>query len=207
MNGIERAQMGALFESIRQRRSIRLFTKRPISSEVIQLLLRAAHWAPSAHNRQPWRFVVVTDEHFKRSLADRMAQRLLEDLRADGVSKEVATHDADRSRARINGAPVVIVMCLTMVDMDTYPDPSRQPLEYIMAAQSVAMAGQNLMLMAHAAGLATCWMCGPLFCPDTVSDALSLPRDFQPQGLILLGHPAEKREKPREPLETRVLYR
>ena len=50
-----------------------------------------------------------------------------------------------------------------------------------MAVQSTAMAVQNMLLLAHAEGLAACWMCAPLFCPDTVRAALDLPADWQPQ--------------------------
>lgn len=70
-----------------------------------------------------------------------------------------------------------------------------------MAVQSVAMAGQNLLLAAHAHGLGACWMCAPLFCPDVVRSALSLPIDWEPQGLITLGNPAQSRSKTRRKLD------
>jgi coenzyme F420-0:L-glutamate ligase/coenzyme F420-1:gamma-L-glutamate ligase len=69
------------------------------------------------------------------------------------------------------------------------------------------MAGQNLLLAAHEAGLGACWMCAPLFCPDVVGSALDLPEDWQPQALVTLGYPMETREKTRQPLETRVVWR
>jgi nitroreductase len=69
------------------------------------------------------------------------------------------------------------------------------------------MAGQNLLLATHDAGLGGCWMCAPLFCPDVVRGALDLPADWQPQALITLGYPAEIREKTRAPLETKVIWR
>jgi nitroreductase len=94
-----------------------------------------------------------------------------------------------------------------MADMDRYGDEQRNLNEYIMAAQSTAMAGQNLLLAAHEAGLGACWMCAPLFCPDVVRDVLNLPEDWQPQALIPLGYPAETREKTRHPLEASVLWR
>ncbi len=77
----------------------------------------------------------------------------------------------------------------------------------VMAAQSTAMAGQNILLAAHALGLGACWLCAPIFCPQTVRRTLDLPDDWQPQGLITAGYPAEKKEKTRYPLGTRVLYR
>jgi len=90
--------------------------------------------------------------------------------------------------------------------MDTYPDARRQQNEWIMAVQSTAMAGQNLLLAAHALGLGACWMCAPLFCPAVVRETLSLPPDWQPQAILTVGYPAEQKEKSRHPLHRRVLY-
>ena len=85
--------------------------------------------------------------------------------------------------------------------MDTYPDARRNDAEYIMAVQSTAMASQIILLKAQASGLGACWVCAPLFCPDTVRAALDLPAAWQPQGLILLGWPAEPgRVRDRKPL-------
>jgi coenzyme F420-0:L-glutamate ligase/coenzyme F420-1:gamma-L-glutamate ligase len=204
MNPIDLEQTLSL---IAQRRSIRRFQPRPVEPALIEKLLTAAHWAPSAHNRQPWRFVVVLDEHNKRSLADQMAERLAADLRASGVDEEAIAADTGRSRQRLTGAPVLILTCFTLRDMDVYPDARRQSLERTMAIQSAAMAAQNLLLAAHAAGLGACWLCAPLFCPDVVREALDLPGDLEPQGAIILGYPAEERSRTREPLETRVNYR
>ena len=71
---------------------------------------------------------------------------------------------------------------------------------------SVALAGQNLLLAAHAEGLGACWLCAPLFCPDVVRDTLGLPEDWQPQAFISLGWPDEVPSKAREPLDTRVRF-
>lgn len=60
-----------------------------------------------------------------------------------------------------------------------------------MAVQGAAMAAHNILLAAHATGLGACWMCAPLFCPQVVSEALTLPDDWEPQALITLGFPAE----------------
>jgi F420 biosynthesis protein FbiB-like protein len=136
-----------------------------------------------------------------------MGVRLRRDLAADGVPADVIEADAARSYERITSAPVIVVLCLTLADMDAYPDPARAHHEWTMAVQSVAMAGQNLLLSAHAVGLGACWMCAPLFCPDIVRDALELPPDWQPQGLITLGFPAQERSRTRKPLEESVLWR
>jgi F420 biosynthesis protein FbiB-like protein len=196
-----------LQEAIMSRRSIRRYRPDPIPETVILTLLEAACWSPSAHNRQPWRFCVVRDAARKEMLARAMGERLRRDLTADGVAEEVIAADVGRSYARITGAPALIALCLSMVDMDRYPDERRAALEYHMAAQSAAMAGQNLLLAAHQMGLGACWMCAPLFCPDVVRAALDLPDDWQPQALITLGYPAEVKEKSRRALDEVTLWR
>ncbi len=199
--------MHNLLDLIRTRRSIRRYTQDAVPADVIEQLLTAATWAPSAHNRQPWRFVVIADERTRHRLAAAMGDQLRRDLAADGRSPEFIERDAGRSFARLTGAPLLILVNLTMADMDIYPDERRARNEAIMAAQSTAMAGQNLLLAAHALGLGACWVCAPLFCPAVVRETLDLPAGWQPQGLITLGYPAEEKQKTRHSLESRVLYR
>jgi F420 biosynthesis protein FbiB-like protein len=199
--------MPDFFDLVRSRRSIRRYESRPIPPEAVEQVLEAATWAANAHNRQPWRFVVITADDTKRQLATAMGERLRRDLAADGLSPELIERDAGRSYARLTAAPALVLVCLILADMDDYPDERRAGHEATMAAQSVAMAGQNLLLAAHALGLGACWLCAPLFCPDEVRAALDLPGDWQPQGLVTLGYPAEAREKTRQAVGTRVVYR
>ncbi|MDT8306697.1 MAG: nitroreductase family protein [Anaerolineae bacterium] len=195
-----------ILEAIRQRRSIRRYLPDPVPEELLTEVLTAATWAPSAHNRQPWRFAVVRLQTVKERLAQAMGDRLRADLEADGVPAARIDADVSRSYRRLTSAPVLIVVCLTMADMDNYPDERRQRNERVMAIQSTAMAGQNLLLAAHALGLGACWLCAPLFVPGTVRDVLTLPAGWEPHGLITLGYPAEVRSKTRQPLATSVRY-
>jgi len=197
----------ALLDAVFARRSIRRYQDRPVPRALVEQALTAAVWAPSAHNRQPWRFAVVETPAVKEQLARAMGDRLRADLAADGVSVDVIDKDTARSYARITSAPVVVALCLSLVDMDTYPDERRSRNEFLMAVQSVAMAGQNFLLAAYAAGLGACWLCAPLFVPGVVRDVLGLPDDWQPQALLTLGYPDEQREKTRFPLEKSVLWR
>lgn len=199
--------MNDLPELFQSRRSIRRYESRPVPQAIIDRLLESAVWAPSAHNRQPWRFVVITTANAKHKLAGAMGEALRRDLAADGLSRTAIDRDANRSYTRLTGAPLLILVCLTMADMDEYPDERRNRNEALMAAQGAAMAGQNLMLSAHALGLGACWLCAPLFCPEIVRETLDLPADWQPQGVITVGYPAETKEKTRHPIGTRVLYR
>lgn len=198
--------MTNFFDVIYGRRSIRRYQPKPIPQTLIDQLLDAAIWAPSAHNRQPWRFAVIATPQVKQELAAAMGRQLSADLAADGAPPDAIEKEAARSYQRITHAPLLILLCLSMADMDAYPDPARQRNEQIMAGQSVALAGQNLLLAAHALGLGACWLCAPLFAQTAVRQTLALPPDWQPQALITIGYPAETRQKTRRPISKTTRY-
>jgi F420 biosynthesis protein FbiB-like protein len=197
----------SLSRIIHGRRSIRRYTSQSISQELLNTLLEAASWAPSAHNRQPWRFCVVTSTEGKARLSAAMGEQWRADLSADNAGPEFIERRVAISHARMTGAAALVVASLTMADMDRYPDSTRAQAEWAMAMQSVALACQNLLLAAEAHGVGACWMCAPLFVPELVRRILELPADWEPQALITLGYPAESKQKERAPLASRVIWR
>lgn len=189
-------------ELVRDRRSVRLFSREPVPSALVVELLRDTLWAPSPHNSQPWRFTVLTDPEEKRNLANRMADRLDIDLRGDGLPPETIERITSRSRSRISSAPVVVLCSLVGDGLIAHPDSHRNALEWQMAVQSVGAALQTLFLLAHAAGIGTCWMAAPMYCPDVVRETLALPHEYEPQALVLMGYPAHPgKVRARRPLE------
>lgn len=198
------AKLGSV---IGQRRSVRRYLPASIDRAIIDRMLLAATRAPSAHNRQPWRFAVLDERSGKEALAAAMGRRLRQDRTADGDNPQAIEADVARSYARITQAPAVIVVCVDMRDMDQYPDERRRNAEYLMAVQSTAMATQNLLLAAAQEGLGACVMCAPMFCPDVVVEALSLPEAWQPQMLITVGSPGDSgKNRTRLPLEEIVTW-
>jgi coenzyme F420-0:L-glutamate ligase/coenzyme F420-1:gamma-L-glutamate ligase len=192
---------------VHNRRSIRRYSNQPIPVETLNVLLEAATWAPSAHNRQPWRFCVVTSAEGKAKLSAAMGEQWRADLSADGADPEFIERRIAISHARTTSAAALVIANLTMSDMDRYPDPVRAKAEWAMSVQSVALACQNLLLAAEAHGVGACWMCAPLFVPDLVRRVLELPADWEPQALITLGYPAESKQKERAPLASCVVWR
>ena len=181
-----------MFEQVlKSRRSIRRYLTDTVQDDVLHKLLEAATWAPSAHNKQPWRFAVLQKAFHKENLANAMGNQLRTDRTNDGDDPEIIERDVSKSQKLIEGSPIVIVVCLSMSDMDVYIDEHRSNAEFLMAVQSTAMAVQNLLLAAHAIGLGACWRCAPLFCAETVIDTLKLPQNWHPQALVTLGYPDE----------------
>lgn len=110
------------------------------------------------------------------------------DLTLDGLPKEKIQAQIKRSKDRITSAPVAILLCLDMSEMDSYPDEKRSKAEYMMAVQSVAAAGLQVLLAAHAEGLGSVWACWPLFTPETIQKTLNLSETWEPQGVIFAGY-------------------
>jgi len=171
-----------------------------------RILETAAH-APSAHNRQPWRFAVLTQPGPKSRLGTALATEFRRDLAADGLPENEIDTLVSRSQDRILQAPVVVVLCMDASEMDSYPDARRQEAERTMALQSTALAGLQLQLAAHAEGLSAVWVCAPLFAPATVRQALELPDAWEPQGMFFIGHPqGDPRPKVLKPMDEVVRY-
>jgi len=191
---------------IQGRRSVRSLRPDPVPRVAIERAIAAAGWAPSPHGRQPWRFAVIESAERKERLASDMAATWREQLELDGQDASIVQIRLEKSRARIVEAPIIVVPCLYLVDLDPYPDEGRQAAERTMAIQSFGAAIQNLMLSLYSQGLDSGWMCAPLFCPEVVRDSLGLSVDLIPQALIPVGYAAKDPvRRPRLPLERLIV--
>ena len=189
------------------RRTVRFYNEAPVPDELVRTLLESAILAPSAHNAQPTRFVVIASPEQKRRLADRMARQWERDLERSGAPEAAIRVELRFSLRRFSEAPVLILVGYAMEGMDAYPDRARRAAEETMAVQSTAAATENLLLAASAHGLGACWCCAPLFCQGVVRRALGLPRAFIPQALLTIGYPAHTPPAPpRKPLESVVAF-
>ena len=200
------ARTDTLATLLRSRRSVRKYQARPVSRELVEQILEAARWAPSPHGRQPWRFVVLTRQEVKLQLAEHMGDTWRQNLEMDGQDAEIVNVRLEKSRQRILNAPVIIIPCLYLEDLDHYPDERRQANETIMAIQSIGAAIQNMLLMAYDLGLDSGWMCAPLFCPEIVCEVLELDTCLIPQALITVGYAvADPQRRERLPLSSLVV--
>jgi nitroreductase len=131
------------------------------------------------------------------------------ELEMDGQDAGIVEKRLEGSRRRLLDAPVLLLLCLYLEDLDAYPDARRQRGETTMAVQSLGAAAQNALLAAYDLGLDAGWMCAPLFCPEKVVQALGLDPKVVPHALLTLGY-AEgdpPRRRSRRPLEELVVYR
>lgn len=181
--------------SIHQRRSIRMFLDKPVSEEHINAILHAANQAPSAHNQQSWRFIIVKGEK-KNDLAHLVTSRTASLPRPTSVLLRMAARS-------ILSAPVVVAVANTgeliargtdlfKVEKDTAQDFFRT-----MEIQNSAAAVQNLLVAATSIGLATVWL-GILFLiKDDVLSFLGEPQgEFM--AVIPVGYAARSTTGPKK---------
>lgn len=194
--------MNETLRSIRNRHSVRLFTNRPVAEADLSTILDAANRAPSAHNQQSWRFIVLRNEK-KHALAELVSGRAGDFPRPSSILLRMAARS-------IIGAPVVVAVANTgelirhgselfQVDKEAARDFFRT-----MEIQSSAAAVENLLLAATSLGLGSVWL-GILFLmKQEVLNFLGEPAgEFM--AVIPVGYPAKTTEGPKKrPLETIV---
>ncbi|MGQ9832528.1 MAG: nitroreductase family protein [Candidatus Villigracilaceae bacterium] len=174
---------------LRTRRSIRRFKPDPVPDEVVSRLLATATYAPSAHNLQPWRFVVINKNQSadkRTKLAQALTSAMRADMTAEGTPESEIQARVARSIKRVNEAPVLILLC-----RNTTAVREHKPQDTIMAIQSVANAATYLLLAAHAEGLAGNWICWPLYAQEETRQALDLPETWEPQAMFFIGRADE----------------
>lgn len=192
----------AFYDTISQRRSVRMFSDRPVGQDAIEWCVRAAGTAPSGANKQPWRFVAVSEPGLKREIREgaeaeerefysrRAGRRWLEDLAPLGT-------DADKAFLEV--APWVVVL-FRLVKTDNggqvyYPN------------ESVGIAAGLFLAAVHHAGLAALTHTpSPM---GFLGKILGRPAHERPFLLIPVGYPASDCTVPdirRKPLDEILVF-
>ncbi len=167
----------AVFDAIYQRRATRSYTKQPVPKEHIRTLLDAAIQAPSAMNRQPWAFVVIQDRNLLTRISDAAKKRILDDTNwANGLEQKHIPLESPNFDI-FYGAETLIVIC-------------RHDEEGFNPEGDCYLAAQNLMLAAHAMGLASCpiGFAGEILQSLAFREELAIPPDYWPALPIIVGH-------------------
>lgn len=196
--------MNETLRSIHGRHSVRMFTERPVRDEDLNVILDAANRAPSAHNQQSWRFIILRGQK-KQDLAELVSGRAGDFPRPSSILLRMAARS-------IISAPVVVAVANTgelirhgselfQVDKEAARDFFRT-----MEIQSSAAAVENLLLAATSLGIGSVWL-GILFLmKQDVLNFLGEPAgEFM--AVVPLGYPAKTTEGPKKrPLETLIRY-
>lgn len=188
-----------LLTLLQSRRSVRQFAERAVDRADLERLFEAARWAPSNHNRQAWRFLVLTDSAPIRALAQAVDLSLAARLRAlPAVAGEFAA--SLREHASFFARAPVLVIALHRQPVAVASGVLhglREPSLVSGEPLSTAMAVQNLLLAAGTLGLGACVLTAPLLAGEAIERQLAIPSAFEITCLVALGYPAETPAAPR----------
>ncbi|MFA6609379.1 MAG: nitroreductase, partial [Candidatus Omnitrophota bacterium] len=169
--------MNKVIENIAARRSVRYYDSKPIPKDTLQAIIDAGNMAPTGCNAQGWRFVVITDETFRKRMADLALPKYKDWMKRSGESiKELREEiDAVASDPVYYDAPAVLFVIgqgMT-ADLDS------------------PMVCQNMMLAARSLGIGSCWVFfGQMILDDAqIRSSLELKQGEKVYGPILLGYP------------------
>ncbi len=151
-----------ILKAVRERRSIRDFQKREISKDLVDKLIDALIWAPSAGNLQARKFYFIKDENIKKKIA---AAALKQHFIAE--------------------APLVVIGCTDSRIAYKYGDRGVN----LYSIQDVACSLMGMMLVAHENGLGSAWV--GAFHEDIVSNILKLPGYLRPVAIVSIGYPSK----------------
>ena len=163
-----------LMQGLLTRRSVRQYQDRKIDKETITEIIKAAQYAPSAHNKQPWEFLVIEDKE------------LLADLRKVQPWTSFA-----------KDASCAVIVC---GDMQKAFHRNKETENWTLVDVDCAIASQNLLLAAWAKGIGTCF-CGvaPMQrVVDALQEKLNLPQDIRPFAIIPMGYPQDAPKQPQD---------
>lgn len=184
-----------LAEVIKGRRSIRRFKEEKVERQTVTEILQNARWSPSGNNVQPWRFIVVSDEGKIERLAEASNQKwigssplvlvCLADLKEYG---QYASYSAFQ--------PLVELGLIEDVDFGQFQERRERTTESdnrlantINAFLNVAVIIDHITLLAHEAGLGTCWV--RYFNVAMVREILEISTDYTVVALLPMGYPDE----------------
>jgi nitroreductase len=177
-----------LWEVMHTASSVRRYRDEPVSDEVIDTCLRAASWAPSGGNQQPWKFVVLRSASLRDVIT--AAAHKTWDVMTEFYSISLPDNDADDPKSRVlrtmaehmrvgGAAPVLVLFCV---------QPQRGTTE-LQQGGSIFPAVQNFLLAARAQGLGAAITLWHGSCEDELRSMVGIPDDWKIATLLTVGWP------------------
>lgn len=187
--------MSNVFETIKNRRAVGGMTDEQAPEASIERMLEAATWAPNHHLTEPWKFIVVTGE-----ARARISEALKEVAygRIKAPDSETGQKKIEKIGNRLFLSPTIIFIVYVPSD-----NPKTNPEE---DRASVAIASQNMMLVAEEEGLNTNLLSGPIYNVDLFKDALGLTDEEEVYGLMPVGYSTINKPGKRTPYAEKTVF-
>jgi nitroreductase len=168
-------------ELVVKRRSVRKFKEDPVDNIVIERILEAGKWAPSASNSQPWHFIVITETEIKKKIAENSTLFSKEAWRkfSPERARYLAARGGSWNKSATARIPVFIVVCFLPVE----------DIRDELVLGSVWMAVENMLLAATNDSLGSCiYTFHNMQEEDRIKEMLLVPEDYRIACLIQMGY-------------------
>ena len=183
-----------LLDLIRSRRTIREYQAKKVPPEIIEKIIEAGRWAPSAHNWQPWKFTVVDNADKINNIADIMEKKADELLSGFNVVMRDTAKNLRKAK----------LIFLIYSDGSIAKRFSKFGTPYseignIYEVQSVTNAIENILLYSHSLNLGMAWYGMALFCEKEINELLG--KSGKLMAILSLGYPGESpKDSDRRPI-------
>lgn len=179
------AEREVVYKVIAERRDMRHFLPTPLTPELLQKLLQAAHHAPSVGLMQPWRFIRISDTSLRQAIHQLVNEERLHTAKAIGEYENTARM-AEFMRLKVEGilecGELLVATLCNQREADVF---GRRTLPEMDLA-SVSCAIQNLWLAARAEGVGMGWV--SMFDPVKLARLLNIPAGAKPIAILCLGY-------------------
>lgn len=175
-------------DALMTRRSVRKFQDRQIPDELLDRIITAGMYAPSALDLQPWGFVVVQDQDVLNRISDYCKPIMINGMQhaKGGISEAFLSMLKGEGYSIYYHAPTVIMVCGKIHNRFKEVD--------------CTICAENMMLAAHALGIGSCWIgsADVAFDNQEIMAGFDIPEGFGPVVTIAFGYPAEVPETPKK---------
>ncbi|MHA2181216.1 MAG: coenzyme F420-0:L-glutamate ligase [Promethearchaeota archaeon] len=193
---------------LKSRRSYRFnFDDKKVDRKLIEECIEVARWAPSAHNGQYWRYIMLENQQIRENLINQMNQKLRNDLKNDGKTEEFIKNEINKTKLNFINAPALILLCLDKLELEDYPDDERQQNELTLGIQSISSSATYFLLTLELKKLASCWYCAPVFAKEIIKKTLNLPESYVPMAFFTVGYPLKTVPPPSRKKLKDVIYK
>lgn len=185
---------------IKERRSIRKFETTEVPQELIKEILEDALWAPSGTNRQNWEVYVVRGQEKEKLLGAVEKAGEIFKPQLEKIFPEKMVNITMQFFKKLGGAPVVLAVYIPKSNIEYKADISSAAKYYIEHDRytnllSASALIQNILLLAKAKGLGTCWMSAPKYAEEQINECLGV-EDKELVSIIPLGYPDQSPPAP-----------
>jgi len=181
-----------LISEIKQRRSIRNYKDEPVKRDLIEKIIQAGRYAPSATDKQPWRFIVITKKELMGDIARGVKDEIRKVIKKRFILKYFYPFLKDKRKVQLLAATAFSEQDLLFFNAPV--------LVFIVSKkerfykESCACCAQNMMLAAHCLGLGSCWIGLAHFLGLNKKwlQKIGVPEGHHIAAVLVFGHPKNK---------------